>query len=49
MHIGFWWESQKERNHYDDLAVGGRLISKRIIAKLDGLIWLRIRTGGRLL
>jgi hypothetical protein len=23
MHTGFWWESQKEREHYKDLDVGG--------------------------
>jgi hypothetical protein len=22
----FWWESQKERDHYQDLDVGGRII-----------------------
>jgi hypothetical protein len=26
MHIGFWWESQKERGHYEDLDVGGKII-----------------------
>jgi hypothetical protein len=25
-HKGFWRESQKERYHYDDLDVGGRII-----------------------
>jgi hypothetical protein len=23
MHIGYWWESQKEREHYEDLDMGG--------------------------
>jgi hypothetical protein len=31
MHIGFWWEDQKKRDHYKDLDVGGRIISKCII------------------
>jgi hypothetical protein len=26
MHTGFWWESQKERDYYEDLDVGGRMI-----------------------
>jgi hypothetical protein len=25
-HIGLWWESQKERDHQEDLDVGGRII-----------------------
>jgi hypothetical protein len=24
MHIGFWWESQKESDHYEDLLQVGR-------------------------
>jgi hypothetical protein len=28
MHIGYWWESQKERSHYEDLDVGGKIILK---------------------
>jgi hypothetical protein len=27
MHAGFWWESQKERDHYYDLALCGRIVS----------------------
>jgi hypothetical protein len=30
---GFLWESQKERDHYDDLNVGGRIIFKWILQK----------------
>jgi hypothetical protein len=25
MHIGFWWESQKKRDHYEDLDVEGSI------------------------
>jgi hypothetical protein len=28
MHIGFWWERQKERDHWEDLDVGKRIILK---------------------
>jgi hypothetical protein len=31
MHIAFWWESQKERDHYGDLNLGGRIILKWIL------------------
>jgi hypothetical protein len=33
MHIGFWWESQKERDHKEDLDVGGRIILKWILER----------------
>jgi hypothetical protein len=26
LHVGFWWESQKERDHQEDLDIGGRII-----------------------
>jgi hypothetical protein len=26
MHIGFWWERQKEMDYGEDLDVGGRII-----------------------
>jgi hypothetical protein len=28
MHIGYWWESQKERDHLEDQDVGGEIILK---------------------
>jgi hypothetical protein len=50
MYIGFWWESQKERDHWEDLDVGGRIILEWILDKSDrvvwtGFIWLRIDTS----
>jgi hypothetical protein len=53
MHIGYWWESQKERDHWKDQNVGGWTILK-ILEKYNGmewigLIWLRIGTSGGLL
>jgi hypothetical protein len=53
MHIGFWWESQEERNHLEDLDIGGRIILKWILERQDevvwtGLIWLRIGSSGGL-
>jgi hypothetical protein len=29
----FWWESQMERNHYEDLDVGGTIILKWNLGK----------------
>jgi hypothetical protein len=51
---GFWRESQKERNHLEDIDVGGRIIFKWILEKQDGLawtglIWLMIVTSGQFL
>jgi hypothetical protein len=34
MHIGFWWESQKERDHQKDLAIGGRIILRWILDRM---------------
>jgi hypothetical protein len=33
MLVGFWWENQKERDHHEDLDVGGRIILKLILEK----------------
>jgi hypothetical protein len=39
MHIGRWWESQKERNYQEAQDVGGLVILKWILDKMgwDGL------------
>jgi hypothetical protein len=33
MRIGYWWESQKERDHWEDQDVGGWKILKWILGK----------------
>jgi hypothetical protein len=50
-HIGYCWERQKERDHWEDQDLGGWTISKWISDRQDGmewtgLIWLRIGTSG---
>jgi hypothetical protein len=51
--LRFWWESQKERDHYEDLYVEERVIFKLMLRERGwvwyGLISLRIRTSGGLL
>jgi hypothetical protein len=39
MHIGYWWESQKERDHWEDQDVGGWAILKWILREIgwDGV------------
>jgi hypothetical protein len=31
MHVGYWWESQKERDHWEDQDVGEWTILKLIL------------------
>jgi hypothetical protein len=42
MHIGYWWENQKERDHLEDQDVGGWTILKRILREIgwDVIDWI---------
>jgi hypothetical protein len=54
MHIGYWLENQKERDHWEDQYVGVWTILKWILERQDGMVWigftlLRIGTSGWIL
>jgi hypothetical protein len=54
IHINYWWESQKERDHWEDQNIGGWTILKCILERFDevvltGLIWLSIEISRRAL
>jgi hypothetical protein len=42
MHIGYWWETHKERDHYKDQDIRGWIILKWILReiKLGGMDWI---------
>jgi hypothetical protein len=47
---GFWWGNLRERDHWENQGVDGRML-KWIFKKLDvgiwtGLSWFRIERGG---
>jgi hypothetical protein len=48
---GFWWGNLRERDHWGDPDVDGRIILRRVCRKWEGVVgtgwsWLRIGTGG---
>jgi hypothetical protein len=52
--IGYWWESQRERDHWEDQDVGGWIMLGWILERWDGvmrtgLVWLRTGTVGEFL
>jgi hypothetical protein len=47
----FWWENLRERDHWEDPGVDGRIILRLVFRKWvvglwTSLSWLRIETGG---
>ena len=51
MCTGFWWGNLRERDHWGDPDVDGRIILRCIFRKWEGVVgtgwsWLRIGTGG---
>jgi hypothetical protein len=54
LHVGYWWDIQKERDHWEDQDVDAWTILKWILERCDGIewigwIWLRFGTSGGLL
>jgi hypothetical protein len=39
---GYWWESQKERDHWEDQDVGGWTILGWILERLDDVNWIDV-------
>ena len=51
VYTGFWWGNLRERDHFEDPGVDGRIILRWIFRKWDvgvwtGSIWFRIGTHG---
>jgi hypothetical protein len=51
MHVGYWWEIQKDKNHLEDVDVDGRIILKCMIKKyimVVGTRFIRLRVERRI-
>jgi hypothetical protein len=51
VYTGLWWGNLRERDHFQDQGIDGRIILSWIFRKWDvgartGSIWLRTGTGG---
>jgi hypothetical protein len=53
IHVGFWWDSQKERDNWENIVAGGRILLQYAL-EIEGLplwstgqsSWLQIRWPG---
>jgi hypothetical protein len=34
-HTGFWWGNLRERDHFEDIGIDGRIILRRIFRKWE--------------
>jgi hypothetical protein len=53
-HAGLLWRNLRERHHWEHIGISGRIIQKLILNKSvgrawNGLIWLGLETGDRVL
>jgi hypothetical protein len=39
MHVGYWWENEKERDHWENQLLGGWAILKWILERQNGMVW----------
>jgi hypothetical protein len=51
VYTGCWWGNLRERGHWGDPDIDGRIVLRWIFRKLEGVVgtgwsWLRIGTGG---
>jgi hypothetical protein len=42
MRIGYWWESQKEGDHWEDQGIGQWAILKWIFDRWHGMYWIEL-------
>jgi hypothetical protein len=49
VHIGFWWGNLRERDHWEDSGVDGRIILRWIFRKLHGgMDWIILAQDKRM-
>jgi hypothetical protein len=44
MHVGYWWEGQKERDHWEDQDVGGWTVLNGDLREIgwDSIVWIDV-------
>jgi hypothetical protein len=45
-YTGFWWGNLRERGHFGDPDVDGRILLRRIFRELDVGVWTGLRCLG---